>query len=82
MRKIKTYLTLSKQTRSLMLESYYYLGKARLNKRVSFSKIAPTLGIQMDETDYETNEMHRKTLRMISQTIHIVSILYGKANAL
>ena len=73
MRKIKTYLTLNKQTRSLMLESYYYLGRARLNKSVSFSKIAPTLGIQMEETDYETNVLHRKTLRMISQAINIVS---------
>ncbi len=73
MRKLKTYLSLNKQTRSLLLESYYYLGKARLAKSVPFSKVAPTLGIQMDETDYEIKELHRKTLRMISHAIHLVS---------
>ena len=73
MRKLKTYLSLNKQTRSLLLESYYYLGKARLAKGVPFSKVAPTLGIQMEETNYVVNELHRKKLRMISQAIHLVS---------
>ena len=27
----------------------------------------------MDETDYEIKELHRKTLRMISKLLHIVS---------
>ena len=66
MSKLKTYFSLNKQTRRLLLESYYNLGKARLAKIVPFSKVAPTLGIQMDETDYEIKELHRKTLRMIS----------------
>ncbi|WP_347548685.1 lasso peptide biosynthesis B2 protein [Pseudalkalibacillus hwajinpoensis] len=73
MRKLKIYLSLINQTRSLLLESYYHLGKARLDKSVSFSKVAPTLGLQMDETDYEINGLHQQTLRKISQSIHIMS---------
>ncbi len=73
MRKLITYLSFNRQTKSLILEAYFHLGKARLDKSASFSKVAPTLGVKMDETDYKTNELHRKTLRVISQVIDIVS---------
>lgn len=73
MRKLRAYFSFNRQTKILLLESYYRLGKARLGKVSSFSKVAPSLGIKMEETPYETNDLERKTLRMISQAIHIVS---------
>ncbi|WP_242524589.1 lasso peptide biosynthesis B2 protein [Metabacillus sp. cB07] len=42
-------------------------------KFIPFSKIAPKLGEQMDETSYDCNDFHKKTLTNVSQAIQIMS---------
>jgi len=58
----------------LLFESYIYLAIGRYFKSISFSRVAPTLGELMEETDFETGDAaRRKTLSSISQTINIMS---------
>ena len=61
------------QTRFLLLESYYHLGKARLSKNRSFSKVAPTLGLHMVESISETDQNNNVILYKISHSIQIMS---------
>ncbi|WP_249869445.1 lasso peptide biosynthesis B2 protein [Oceanobacillus saliphilus] len=73
MKKLKVFLALNKETKMLLVESYFYLAWARVLKLASFSKVAPSLGNQMDETSLELNPETRKTLAAISQSIHLMS---------
>ncbi|MDQ0256592.1 ribosomal protein S2 [Evansella vedderi] len=57
----------------LLLEAYFYLGWARILKKMPFSKIAPSLGDHMGETTYEANSKDKPVLYSVSQAIHIMS---------
>ena len=59
--------------KKLLLESFFYLGVGRYLKSIPFSKVAPTLGIHMEETTYDTSDVDRKVLASISQAVHIMS---------
>lgn len=50
-----------------------FLGWARILKSVPFSKVAPSLGDHMNETSFTHNELHKETLKNVSQAIHIMS---------
>jgi hypothetical protein len=71
--KLRTFLSFDWQTRWLLLEAFILLGWARILKMFPFSKIAPILGRQMDETSYQVIESNRKVIRHISQAINIMS---------
>lgn len=72
-KKIRTFLTLDMKTIFLLIEAYIYLGWARILKGRPFSKIAPTLGVPMNETSLSYNESNKFVLRDISEAIHIMS---------
>ncbi len=57
----------------LLLESYFYLFKARILKLRAFPRLAPSLGEQMQETPLQLNFNKRKELSEISQAIHLAS---------
>ncbi|ENQ3106098.1 Transglutaminase-like superfamily protein [Bacillus sp. 491mf] len=72
-KKMRTFLSLDMKTMSLFIEAYIYLGWARILKGRPFSKIAPTLGVPMNETSLSYNESNKFVLRDISEAIHIMS---------
>lgn len=73
LRKVRSFIMLSKETKLLLLEAFIYLGKARFLKRMPFSKVAPLLGDQMKETSLNPDHFNREVLASISKAIHIMS---------
>jgi hypothetical protein len=71
--KLRTFLSFDWPTRWLLLEAFILLGWARVLKMFPFSKIAPILGREMDETSFQMVESNWKTIRKISQAVHIMS---------
>lgn len=72
-RRIRIFFSLDMKTMLLFTEAFFYLGWARIVKSMPFSKVAPTLGIYMDETTLDYDESSRVILRNISEAIHIMS---------
>lgn len=72
LRKINTFLSFSFEMKLIFVEAFFYLGIARIFKALPFSKMAPSLGVQMEETEYELNA-DPKMLKKISQALHIMS---------
>jgi hypothetical protein len=70
---LKGFMSLNWQTKWLFLEAFVFLGWARILKTFPFSKSAPVLGRQMDETSYKMVESNRRILRDISQAVNIMS---------
>ncbi|MGM1032018.1 MAG: lasso peptide biosynthesis B2 protein [Bacillota bacterium] len=73
LRKVRSFIMLSKETKVLFIEAFIYLGKARFLKRMPFSKVAPLLGEQMMETSLNPEHLNREVLASISKAIHIMS---------
>lgn len=73
MGKIKAFLGMNRETKVLFGEAYFYLAWARLLKYRDFSKVAPSLGEQMQETSYALNLNEKEIQARISQAIHIMS---------
>lgn len=67
------FLFLDWKTKGLLLESFIYLGVGRYLKSISFSKVAPTLGQQMEETTFDLSDSNKKVLSSVSQAIEIMS---------
>lgn len=61
------------QMKKLLCEAYFYLGWARILKMLSFSKVAPSLGEQMEETEFTIKTVNKRTLSNISQALHMMS---------
>lgn len=57
----------------LLVEAYFYLGWARILIFIPFSKVAPSLGIQMQETSDMEKFVHKAALRNIRHAIEIIS---------
>ena len=57
----------------LFAEALLYLGWARILMRLPFSKVAPTLGVSMQETSHILEDAHRMALRQISSAIDVMS---------
>src|SRR4051812_23963736 len=72
-RKLKTFVSLDKGKKMLLLEAYIYLAWARILKKIPFSKLAPSLGTHMTETSMVDNPSDRESLRFVSDAIHIMS---------
>ncbi|MFC3884761.1 lasso peptide biosynthesis B2 protein [Bacillus songklensis] len=72
-KKVRTFFSLDMKTMLLFTEAFIYLGWARILKSMPFSKVAPTLGIHMNETSLSYNESDRMILKNIYEAIHIMS---------
>ncbi|WP_212936876.1 lasso peptide biosynthesis B2 protein [Bacillus hominis] len=72
-RKIKTLFLLNPRTIFLFGEAYLYLGLARISNFISFSKVAPKLGIHMEETVVISDPKNTIILKEVSEAIRIVS---------
>ncbi|QYR24277.1 lasso peptide biosynthesis B2 protein [Paenibacillus sp. sptzw28] len=59
--------------RMLILEAFLYLGWARILKALPFSKVAPSLGILMEETPLTHNQSDEVTLQNVSRVIRTIS---------
>lgn len=70
---IKVFAALDWRMKLLLMESLLYLGWARLLIRLNFARIAPSLGVEMEETTIETAEHEIAALRNIAFAIAIVS---------
>jgi hypothetical protein len=73
MYKLKMFLSYDRQTKFLFLEAFILLGWARILKSVPFSRVAPTLGNQMNETSFNIVESNQRILLSVSQAINIIS---------
>ena len=72
LRKIKILISLPLHKKWLFVEAFVMLGWARILKMIPFSRIAPTLGDHMEETDM--NQIENKImLKHVSEAIHIMS---------
>ena len=72
--KISSFLRLDLKMKFLLIEAYFYLGWARILKKLPFSKIAPSLGEHMMETTYNLDNSYKETLNRVSQAIHMISM--------
>jgi hypothetical protein len=71
--KIKTFICLDNGKKILLMEAFLFLAWARILKSMQFSKIAPLLGIHMEETSFEHNFSDQTILRNVSDAIYIMS---------
>lgn len=73
MKRLRILLALDWKIKWLLVESFLYLGWARLLKCRPFTKVAPSLGDQMKETTFEFEASNKKVLSSVSQSIHLAS---------
>lgn len=59
--------------KKLVLEAFIYLGWARILKALPFSRVAPSLGIKMEESSYNRDRINQTVLLEISRAIHMAS---------
>lgn len=71
--KAKSFLRIERQMKIMLFEAYIYLAWARILKMSAFSKVAPSLGEHMEETNYFPKLHERKTLLQVSQAVHMMS---------
>ncbi|WP_236343704.1 lasso peptide biosynthesis B2 protein [Paenibacillus plantiphilus] len=57
----------------LIIEAFLYLGWARILKARPFAKVAPGLGVQMEETPLSRDRANEQLLLRISKALHMVS---------
>ncbi|KQX51966.1 lasso peptide biosynthesis B2 protein [Paenibacillus sp. Root444D2] len=73
MNKLKVFLTLDIRTMLLLVEALFFLGWARILVSLPFSKVAPSLGVPMQETSIMELERNRIVLKHIASAIDIMS---------
>lgn len=73
LRKVRSFVKLNMETKLLLIEAFIYLGKARFLKGIPFSKVAPLLGNQMEETSLNPDLLNREVLANITKAVHIMS---------
>ena len=71
--KSRNLLSLDGKTFLMYLEAYYSLGVARIQKGLPFSKVAPTLGKNMEETPLNYVPAHTETLQSVSKSLETMS---------
>jgi hypothetical protein len=71
--KVRKLFTLDVRTMFIFLEAFFYLGWARILVRIPFSKVAPSLGIPMEETTKEHSNKTKAELRQVHDAIKIIS---------
>ncbi|MFJ5768897.1 lasso peptide biosynthesis B2 protein [Psychrobacillus sp. NPDC093180] len=73
LKKLRMFLRLNMQTKLLLMEAYYHLGRGRYLKSIPFSKVAPSLGEEMKETSFSPLISNKEELARISKAIHLMS---------
>jgi hypothetical protein len=73
LRKIKIFLSLNIHTKILLIEALIFLGWGGILKKMPFSRIALSLGVQALETSFSLKEISAKDLKKISSAINIMS---------
>jgi hypothetical protein len=71
--KIKAFISLDTKTMLLLVEAYLYLGWARILISLPFARVAPSLGVTMQETSSTLLDQNRIVLKNISHAIDIMS---------
>ncbi|SEC07704.1 lasso peptide biosynthesis B2 protein [Paenibacillus sp. GP183] len=71
--KARKFISLDKETMFLFAETFIYLGWARILISLPFSKIAPSLGAQMEETTNAVHARKKTELIKVHQAIQIIS---------
>lgn len=71
--KVRSFFSFEQNMKLLLFEAYIYLGWAGILKKMPFSRVAPFLGVHMEETNYIPKLHERKTLSKVSQAINIMS---------
>ncbi|WP_312875644.1 lasso peptide biosynthesis B2 protein [Paenibacillus planticolens] len=71
--KVRILFSLDARTVLLFIEAYMYLGWARFLLFIPFSKVAPSLGAQMEETTNAQTQMNTATLLRIHDAIQVMS---------
>lgn len=71
--KVRSFFSLDTKTMLLFIEAYIYLGWARLLLFIPFSKVAPSLGAQMEETTNNQILPNNVTLSRVHDAIQIMS---------
>lgn len=70
---MKMFIALDLSMKLLMIEAFIFLGRARILKSVPFSRVAPVLGKQMEETTFTCDEASKIILKQVSDAIQIMS---------
>ena len=74
LRRLKNFLSLEPSKMLMLFEAYFLLGWARILKLVPFSRVAPSLGEQNEETTATVvGKGNQNVLKEISESIHIMS---------
>ncbi len=71
--RFRAFLSMDIQKKLLLLEAFFYLGWARILLMVPFSKVAPSLGVQMLETSTAVDTANRTVLLSVHEAINIMS---------
>ncbi|TRZ40604.1 lasso peptide biosynthesis B2 protein [Niallia circulans] len=66
--KIKKFMQLNMQRRTLLIEAFFYLGRARYLKLLPFEKVAPSLGEQSTETSISSS-VHDQMITDVSYAV-------------
>lgn len=72
-RMMRVFFSLDRKTMFLFIEAFFYLGWARYLVYLPFSKVAPSLGVQLQETSHTEIPEHKTTLKSVNQAIYMMS---------
>lgn len=72
-RKFIKFLRMDAKLKAYVVEAFLYLGWARILKAMPFAKVAPGLGVEMQETSMELDPSKFALVRDISRTVRMVS---------
>lgn len=73
MKKLLNFFLLDKKTMLLLIETYFFLAWARFLVSRPFSKVAPSLGLQMQETPSTQIQENYAILKNVAHAIKIIS---------
>lgn len=73
-RKIRTLLTLDRQSLLLYIEALFYLGLARIQLYRPFARVAPSLGVRMEVTEEQCDSLStRRRIKQIAGAVDVMS---------
>lgn len=72
--KLRVLLGLDFRKQLLFLEALFYLGWARILIRMKFTRVAPSLGVEMEETSLEIDASQIEKLRHVAEAVNVVSL--------
>ncbi|MEH7180536.1 lasso peptide biosynthesis B2 protein [Neobacillus vireti] len=72
-KKVSNFFLLDKKTKLLYIEATIQLARARIMKSLPFSKVAPILGVHMEETSLHSRDSDWKIIKDISKAVNQMS---------